>query len=296
MTPRLAVAALGALGILWAASGSAGTDPECARPVARPVAIVTEVDGDVRIVAQGRTVHPDVADSVEQDATVVLKRGARIVLVYPKVGSIYEMQGPGRFVAHADAVESRGGPGLLAKRDMASVLRALRIRPEGTTLQGSAAMRGASALELQADGPTGSQLTRDSIRLCWRPLGPQWLYRVRLIDDDGIVLFEAQTRDSIFEVPSTFQLQASAPYLWHVLATGPNGKSAEAAGQFRRLAVDSELALLRAESMMPELDPTGRALLRIARRQQGFVPGGASVCLHESGDQPLKPASSTGSE
>src|SRR4029077_3420998 len=141
-------------------SGSAGRDPECAGPVARPVAIVTEVDGDVRIVAQGRTVHPDVADSVEQDATVVLERGARIVLVYPKVGSIYEMRGPGRFVAHADAVESRGGPGLLAKRDMVSVLRALRIRPEGATLQGSAAMRGASALELQADGPTGSQLTR----------------------------------------------------------------------------------------------------------------------------------------
>src|SRR4029077_2157381 len=223
MTPRRAVAALSALGLLWAASGSAGADPGSARPVA----IVTEVDGAVRIVAQGRTVHPDVADSVEQDATVVLERGARIVLVYPEVGSIYEARGPGRFVAHGDALQSRDASGLVVKRDLVSVLRALRIRPEGTTLQGSAAMRGASAMELQADGPTGSQLTRDSIRLCWKPLGVQWLYRVRLIDDDGIVLFEAQTRDSIFEVPPSFQLQANAPYLWHVLATGPNGKSAE---------------------------------------------------------------------
>jgi hypothetical protein len=257
---------------------------------------VTEVDGAVRTVAQGRTVHPDVADSVEEGATVVLERGARIVLVYPKVGSIYEARGPGRFVAHADALESSGGSGLVAKRDIVSALRALRIRPEGTTLQGSAAMRGASALELQADGPTGSQLTRDSIRFCWKPLGEQWLYRVRLIDDDGIVLFEAQTRDSVFEMPPAFQLQPNAPYLWHVLATGPNGKSAEAAGQFRRLDVDSEQALLRAESMMPDFDPTERALVRIARRQQGFVPGGTSVCLRESADQALKPANPAGAD
>ena len=127
-------------------------------------------------------------------------------------------------------------------------------------------------------------------------MGAQWLYRVRLIDDDGIVLFEAQTPDADFELPATLQLQASAQYLWHVLATGPNGKSTEAAGQFRRLDVDSELALLRAESMMAELDPTGRALLRIARRQQGFVPGGTSVCLRESGDQALKPANPAGTD
>src|SRR5438132_161354 len=215
---------------------------------AGPVAIVTEVAGSARIVVRGRTVNPDVADSVEEGAIVVLERDARIDLTYPVAGSIYELHGPGRFVVHRDAVESRTGSGQLARRDLAAALRALRIRAEGSALQGSAAMRGAGALELQADGPSGSQLTRDPLRLCWRSLGPQWTYRVRLIDDDGIVLFEAQTVDSEFKLPATIQLQADAPYLWHVLATGPNGQSADAAGQFRRLDPEREQALLRAES------------------------------------------------
>jgi hypothetical protein len=270
--------AVSALAILWTAPGWMRAEPGSAQPVA----IVTEVDGSARVLARGRALRLDVADPIERGAIVVLDPGARIVLAYPKSGAIFELQGPGRFLAHVDAVESKTRSSLVARRDMASVLRALRIRPEGTTLQGSAAMRGASTLELQAEGPTGMRLARDAMRLCWRPMGAQWLYRVRLIDDDGIVLFEAQTHDADFELPATLQLQASAQYLWHVLATGPNGRSAEAAGQFRRLDLDSEQALLRAESAMPELDATGRALVRIARNQQGFAPDSSSGC---SGDR-----------
>lgn len=269
--------AVSALAILW-------TVPACMRAEpgsAQPVAIVTEVDGSARVLARGRAVRLEVADPIERGAIVVLDPGARIVLAYPKSGAIFELQGPGRFLAHVDSIEPRTRSGLVAKRDMASVLRALRIRPEGTTLQGSAAMRGASTLELRADGPTGMRLARDAMRLCWRPMGAQWLYRVRLIDDDGIVLFEAQTHDADFELPATLQLQASAQYLWHVLATGPNGRSAEAAGQFRRLDLDSEQALLRAESAMPGLDATGRALVRIARSQLGFAPDRVSGCASD---------------
>ncbi|HEX4583687.1 MAG TPA: hypothetical protein VH183_02580 [Burkholderiaceae bacterium] len=282
----------GALAILWTVLAGARADPGSARPVA----IVTEVDGPVQVVARGHTVRPDVADSVEDGAAIVLERAARIVLVYPKAGTIYELRGPGRFVARADAVVSLAGASLLTKRDLIAALRALRIRPESTTLQGSAAMRGASALELQADGPTGSRLGADPMRLCWMPLGPQWLYRIRLIDDDGAVLFEAQTRASAFELPATIPLQPDAAYLWHVLATGPGGRSAEAVGQFRRLDADSEQALLRAESAMPDLDATGRALVRIARRQLGLAPADTSGCLSHGPEQPINGSNSTAAE
>jgi hypothetical protein len=284
--------AAGALVILWTVLGGARADPGSAQPVA----IVTEVDGSVRVVARGHTVRPDVADSVEDGAAVVLERGARLVLVYPKAGTIYELRGPGRFVARADGVVSRAGASLLTKRDLIPALRALRIRPETTTLQGSAAMRGASALQLQAEGPAGSRLGGEPMRLCWRPLGPQWLYRIRLIDDDGMVLFEAQTRNPAFELPATTPLQPGAAYLWHVLATGPNGQSAEAVGQFRRLDADSELALLQAGSAMPDLDETGRTLVRIARRQQGFAPSDTSGCPSEDPDRSLNATSSAGAE
>ncbi len=164
------------------------------------------------------------------------------------------------------------------------MLRALRIRPEGTTLQGSAAMRGTSALQLQAEGPTGSRLTRDALRFCWRPLGGHWSYRVRLIDDDGFVVFEASTPDSRLELPADIALEPDAPYLWRVLAMGPNGQSAEAAGQFRRLDAASEQALLQAESALAGMDATERTLVRIARQQRG-VGSGAQSCPRSGPDQ-----------
>jgi hypothetical protein len=263
-----------ALAALSTLPGSAAADSGGGRLVA----IVTEVDGSARILVRGRTFSPEVADPVQDGAIVVLEQGARIVLTYPVAGSIYELQGPGRFVAHSDAVESRSRSGRLAKRDLVPALRALRIRPEGSTLQGSAAMRGGTVAQLQVDGPNGSLLTRDAISLCWKPLGPQWIYRVRLIDDDGNVVFEAQTPDSVFQLPSTVPLDANAAYLWHVLATGPNAQSAEAAGEFRRLDPDSEQVLLQAESLMPQLDVTERILLRIARQQRGLAPEGVSGC------------------
>jgi len=251
---------------------------------AQPVAIVTETDGAAHIVAHGRTVRPDVSDPVEEGALIVLERDARIVLAYPVAGSIYELRGPGRFIARRDSVQVRDAAGRLVQRDLVSALRALRIRPEGTTLQASAAMRGAGTLELQAEGPTGSQLARDAIRVCWRPLGAAWSYRFRLIDDDGAVLFESDTRAAAFELPASVELRAGAPYLWHVMALGPDGQSAEAAGEFRRLDPQREQALLQAEAAIAPSDATGRALVRIARRQLGFVPDGPSGCVRAGGD------------
>jgi hypothetical protein len=246
--------------------------------LAQPVAIVTELDGSVRILAGGRAAQADVAGPVERDATLIVERDARIVLAYPRSGSVWELRGPGRFVARGDGVEAHTGSGSAARRELAPVLRALQVRPEGSTIQGSAAMRGVSSLELQAVGPTGSRLAREPVRLCWRPLGAQWEYRVRLIDDDGAVLFEARTRDPAFELPRTLELRPGAPYLWHLLATGPNRQSAQAAGEFRLLDAGHEQALRQAESALGELDATGRVLVRVALRQQGFAPPGESDC------------------
>jgi hypothetical protein len=244
----------------------------------RLVAIVTEIAGPARIVVGGRTRDPEVADSVQEGSIVALERDARIDLTYPAEGSVYELWGPGRFIVRHGAVEWRSGSGQLTRRDLAPALRALRIHAEGSALQGSAVMRGASAPELQADGPSGSRLAHDPLRLCWRSLGPQWSYRVRLIDDDGIVLFERQTDDSQFHLAGAAEFRAGAPYLWHVLATGPNSQSAEAAGQFRRLDPESEQALLQAESSVPQSDTIGRTLIQIARHQLGVASDGASVC------------------
>jgi hypothetical protein len=294
MTARLALGLL--FGFLTVSCAVPGVARAAGNGRPRLVAIVTEVAGPARIVVGGRTLDPDVADSVQEGSIVALERDARIDLTYPAEGSVYELRGPGRFVVRRSAVESRSRSGQLTRRDLAPALRALRIHAEGSALQGSAVMRGASAPELEADGPSGSQLARDQLRLCWRPLGPQWTYRVRLIDDDGTVLFEGHTVDSEFQFSGATELQPGAPYLWHVLATGPNSQSAEAAGQFRQLDPESEQALLRAESSVSESDATGRTLIQIARHQFGLAPRGASACDRDRPGGAFSASSSTSPE
>jgi hypothetical protein len=278
MTPRTTACfahfAIGALAALWVAPRCAWAEPASARLVA----IVTEVEGSARLVAHGRSLSPEVADPVEQGTVVALERDARIVLTYPVSGLMYELHGPGRFVVLSDSIQPSSASGRLERRELIPALRALQIRPDGATLQGSAAMRGASAAELQASGPSGTQFARDAIRICWRSLGPQWNYRVRLDDDDGTVLYEMQTPASTFEAPDSVELQPNAPYLWHLQATGPEGQVVDAAGQFRRLDPQVERALLSAESLAPQLDATGLALIRIAKLQQGISPTSAPGC------------------
>jgi hypothetical protein len=277
-----------ALAVLWVVPNRAQAESGGARLVA----IVTEVEGSARFTVRGRSATPDVAETVQRGTVIVLERGAKIVLTFPIQESIYELRGPGRFIVHRDGVQLGAGSGRLARRDLIPALRALQIHPDGATLQGSAAMRGATARELEAEGPSGTQLTRDPIRICWKSLGAQWMYRVRLIDDDGVVLFETRTTDSTVELPATLQLQPTAPYLWHVQATAPNGHSTDAAGEFQRLDPESEQALLYAESVAPELDATGRMLIRIARQQRGFLPDGAGRCSREGALSASRPEAS----
>ncbi len=270
---RIAVALL-----VWCLNGAAAA---CAQPVvtavATPVAIITEASGAFRILARGNPAPSEVASPVEPGAILALDREARLVLAYPGTGSIYQLQGPGRFVARTSGVERLSGPGSLAQRDLVSALRALKIRPEGARVQGSTAMRGAGGLVLQAWGPTGSQRTPDAMVVCWRPLGLNWSYQIRVIDDDGHVVFDGHTNGARLPLPAVRMLQADAAYLWQVLARGPNGESAEAVGQFQRLDPSTEQALQQARSALASGDATDRALYAIALRQHGLAPA-ASVC------------------
>jgi hypothetical protein len=270
--------------VSWAVPACAqSTAAPIATAVAAPVAILTEAIGVFQIFARGRPAPSEVAAPVEQGATLALEGDARVVLAYPGIGSVYELWGPAQFVAQGSGVERRAGAGLLVRRDLVSALRALQIRPESATVQGSTAMRGGGDLALQAGGPTGTQFAQDAMVVCWRPLGPQWIYRIRVIDDDGSVVFEGRTDGARLTVPATLTLQPRTQYLWHLSARGPNGQTAEAVGEFQRLDASSELALRQAQAVLANGNRTDRTLYEIALRQQGFAAAGASGCEHADG-------------
>jgi hypothetical protein len=108
---------------------------------AQTIAVVTDLHGSVRVTAAGRARPVGWAAAVDEGAVLSLAQDARAVLAYPGTGLIYEIEGPGRFQARRDAVHALTAHGTVKRRDPAAVLRRLRIRRQGATLQASAAMR-----------------------------------------------------------------------------------------------------------------------------------------------------------
>lgn len=238
---------------------------------AAPVAILTEMSGDVGFERDGRALELVPVASMRAGTRVSLAPGARIVLAYTEGGSVVELTGEGRFIVQGGAVQRLGG-GLMRSIDLPAAFRALRIRADVETLQGGAAMRGIDDDRLQARGPSGVRPSADALAVCWNPLGPQWRYRVSLIDPNGRLVFDANTAGARQALPPVAQLEPGATYAWRLAASAPHGRSADAAGRFTRVAAPVEHALLAARDLAGSAgaSPTERLLFEIAWRQQGL--------------------------
>jgi len=247
--------------------------------LAEAVAILTEADGEVRVERAGQALALRPVASIDVDSTVVLAPHARAVLAYTRGGLVFELLGQGRFQVQAQSVELREGSGEVRQRNLSAAFRALKIHADTETLQGGASMRGLADRRLQARGPTGNRSSKDSLAVCWASLGPHWRYRLRLIDDQGRIVFERSTAGAKQDLPAAGRLTPGANYVWHLAASAPYGNSAEAVGQFRRLQADADRALSAAAAELARADAagdqTGQRLFQIALRQYGLdaAPG-----------------------
>ncbi len=243
---------------------------------AQPVAVLTDAQGPYRVQVGGRPVAADLLMPIERDAILTLAAEARVVLAYTALGSVFELRGAGRFQARSDAAVASGGRGRVIRRDLGAALRALKIRPDTAALQGAASMRGTPAVALDARGPLGSQLEQDPLQVCWTAPGAHWRYRVRLLDDQGRIVHEWQTQQLAQALTAT--LRSDAPYLWQLVAQGPDGRSAQAVGRFQRLDEATGRALRQLRTAGAGGDATARALAALAWRQYGFIEGGRVDC------------------
>jgi hypothetical protein len=256
----------------------------CAPGAAQPVAILTEVQGSCRIESGGRAAPAEPMSPVQAGSVLVLAPYARVVLAYMEGGWIFELRGDGRFLARTGDVQARDGHGTVRRRNLAAALRALTVRADGPTVQGSVSMRGKASLLLRARGPAGSHLRDEALSVCWNPLGAGWHYRLRLIDADGQVVSEQQTVATQLALPAPPPAPAAVSWVWHLAAFGTHGREAEQAGRFRWVDGPTELALVDARSVARAGDATDRAIVSIARLQLGFDADAGEPCPPEAHD------------
>ena len=72
----------------------------------------------------------------------------------------------------------------------------------------------------------GARVARDELRFAWAGAGPDYLYRVLVLDSAGAELWRAESSDTVVTPGADLRLVPEVAYTWYVDALGPSGDSA----------------------------------------------------------------------
>jgi len=253
-----------------------------AGPAALPVAVVTDLSGHAQLRRQGERRALAVLDVLQVGDQLQLDAAAAVEVAFTAgAGSVLALTGPGRLRVRNDDVLPRDPGALVQRRDLAAQWRGLRIRP-GLVGRASIALRGIAATQVTLRAPLGGQ---DGAGLRWlewdQPYGHPagaWDYTVRVIDDQGGLMFLARSQERSLALPAGLDFERGRDYLWTVQAQTQDQRSAYGAGEFHRIGAEIEAGLeamtqsvsaQRRDPAQPE-STAEEVLLALAMEQAGL--------------------------
>ncbi len=208
------------------------------------VAVVTNLSGPAQLRRAAGQRPLAVLDVLQTGDQLQLKAATSLELAFTAgTGCVLQLTGPGRFSVRGGDVLTRDPGARVERRDLAAAWRGVRIRP-GLVGRASIALRGLAANAVTLRTPLGGEDAAALQRLEWdqpygHPAGP-WGYTVRVIDDQGTLLFLAQSQERSVLVPATLEFERGRDYLWTVEAHAQDHASAYGAAEFHRVAADAE--------------------------------------------------------
>ena len=170
---------------------------------------------------------------IEADTRVQLDPGARLVVIYLKLGDEYTITGPATVnFRPEEPVAASGAKPAKSGNPLAAGGAAIRIKPVGV-IQATLVMRsmrpGARIRLLTLSG-THTLDAQPEFR--WRGLEPGLRYQFELNDDTGRTLHEALLDTTSFTLPASVQLREGVPYTWAISARLADGRKYSGAGDF----------------------------------------------------------------
>ncbi len=179
---------------------------------ARPVALVTDVVGDVKNGADA------VVLLAELDAGREIAVGAdsTAVVFYVGDGTEWVLKGPGRYRLGSKGPEPQAGAPAAARRPAPAAFRDIKLRPEKVR-QAAVIMRGRN-LTLAAPVNDDVVVTSD-VRLSWvLDNARDTEYEVELVDANGKLLHKSKTTNVQLLLPDDVRLAPGQRYTWAVTA------------------------------------------------------------------------------
>lgn len=179
---------------------------------ARPVALVTDVVGDVKNGGEA------VGLLAELDAGREIAVGAdsTAVVFYVGDGTEWVLKGPGRYRLGSKGPEPQAGAPAAARRPAPAAFREIKLRPEKVR-QAAVIMRGRN-LTLAAPVNDDVVVTSD-VRLSWvLDNARDTEYEVELVDANGKLLHKSKTTNVQLALPDDVRLAPGQRYTWAVTA------------------------------------------------------------------------------
>jgi hypothetical protein len=203
--------------------------PAIAAAQSASIALVTDVQGDVRLVRGQAAAPAGIPADVFADTRVEVSNGARVVMLMLASGEEATVRGPavatlatGTIVADPSSAVSRQtssvGNTRLRRRDLSQAAIVMRGNDQ-TVRFPLLSLAGTMTLE-----------TRPVFR--WSPVEGSGPYRLVLSDESGRVLFAAHTESTQLELPSAVALVEGRTYTWEVSTRRANGLEYSNFGDF----------------------------------------------------------------
>ncbi|MCB1743780.1 MAG: hypothetical protein KDK91_25620 [Gammaproteobacteria bacterium] len=208
---------------------------------ASPVAMVSHCEGQISIIADGRSSPCTLLSYLDSATRLKLGANALVKLVYFDKALEIPVRGPIE-VAVEVAVDVAQDPA--GVRSLALV-RDTGLVPSDRLAQASVVMRGGHRIE--GLRPDNGRLLQAPTRLRWSAVPGASRYTVELTDETAAVVFSTDTRTTTVALPAELRFSAGGYYEWHVQAS-VEGRRFQADASFELADVSLQTRLRRLAS------------------------------------------------
>ncbi len=179
---------------------------------ARPVALVTDVVGEVKNGSEAVALLAE----IEAGREIAVGTDSTAVVFYVGDGTEWVLKGPGRYRLGNKGPEPQAGTPAAARRPAPAAFRDIKLRPEKVR-QAAVIMRGRN---LTLAAPVNDDVVvTGNVRLSWvLDNARDTEYEIELVDSNGKLLHKSKTTNVQLPLPDVVRLAPGQRYTWAVTA------------------------------------------------------------------------------
>lgn len=207
-----------------------------ARPAwaAEAVAMVTDIKGAAALAAKGGPEKLALLAYLMPGSEIQVEAGARLVVTYFSRPQEFVFTGPAKVRINADGPKMLAGGAAEARslgQEKAGVAKKFTAMQREKLSQATFEMRGPKA-GVRLLGPVETAVLSTTPEFIW--FGPKNAdeYHLTLTGEDGKVIHDVKTSQSVWQPPKTASLKRGAPYQWKVETALQSGETLSAGGKF----------------------------------------------------------------